>query len=171
MCFFNFIISVGGNLCDCWLQIPKNLTTPLYVYILVLFEVQPLLVALMTVIICSFYSFTLSLPMIWPPFTILLLVSSYYQNRAIIYIFCQYQVVYETQPLPTIYVFASSYILRPTSFIIPVLRTSYCLRHSIGSFRVVPNYLRLGPSLFILWYLPLQSFCSVTWLFLRPGFS
>jgi hypothetical protein len=59
---------------------PKNLTTPLYVHILVLFEIQPLLVALMTVVICSFYSFTLSLLMIWPPFTIILLVSSYHQN-------------------------------------------------------------------------------------------
>ena len=151
---------------------PKNLTTPLYVHILVLFEIQPLLVALMTVVICSFYSFTLSLLMIWPPFTIILLVSSYHQNWAMIYIFGQYQVVYETQPLLTIYVFASSYILRPTSFIIPVFRNSYCLIHSCyGSFRVVPNYLRLRPSLFILWYLSLQNFCSVTWLFLRPGFS
>jgi len=63
----------------------------------------------MTVIICSCYGFILSLLMIWPPFTIPLLVSSFYQNLAIIYIFCQYQ------PLPAIYVIASSYILRPTT--------------------------------------------------------
>jgi hypothetical protein len=99
-----------GSHFDFWSQVPKKyLTTPLYVHILVLFKIQPLLVALITVIICSCYGFTLSLLMIWSPFTIPLLVSSFYENLAIIYIFCQYQ------PLPTICVFASSYILRPTT--------------------------------------------------------